>query len=434
MEKKAFYLLIICICFIISSLCPAEPRSAKVVAISIDDNIQSVTAEFIMNSIEKADRENAELFILTLSTPGGLDPAMRSIIKKILNSNTPVVIFVGPSGARAASAGFFILIASDVAVMASGTNTGAAHPSSAIPFVKIEEEMAKKVENDAVAYLKSIAEKRGRNIKLAEEAIRKSRSFTEKEALEQGLIDYIFQSEEEIIRGLNKKTVKKFNGREVKLSLENYRIERLELSTRQRILSAISQPFVTFILLALALLGLYYELSHPGLIFPGVIGGICLVLAFFAFQVLPINYVGLLLIILAIIFFILEVKVTSYGMLTVAGIISMILGSVMLVKSPYSAMRIPLMIIIPIAIAVGCITTFLLRLVILAHRKPVTTGEEGLVNKIAVTRTKLDPDGKVFVNGEWWNAISKENIPRGAKVKIIRVKGLTLEVESLKEE
>jgi membrane-bound serine protease (ClpP class) len=432
MKKKAVYLFTILLLMAFCSFAQNSP--AKVIAITLEDNIHSVTAEFIINAIEKADKEKAELFILRLNTPGGLDQAMRSIIKKMLNCRTPVVVFVGPSGARAASAGFFILMASDIAVMASGTNTGAAHPVSAIPFVKIENEMAEKVVNDAVAYLKSIADKRGRNTKLAEEAIRKSRSFIDKEALQEGLIDYICQNEEEIISRLNNKSIMKFNGEEIRLYLDNYRIERLELTLRQRILSAISQPFVTFILLALALIGLYYEISNPGLIFPGVIGGICLVLVFFAFQILPVNFVGLLLIALAIIFFILEVKITSYGMLTVAGIISLILGSMMLIKSPYPAMRIPLMAIIPIAIAVGLITTFLLRLVIIAHTKPVSTGAAGLLHEIGITRSKIDPEGKVFVHGEFWKAVSKEKLPKGVKVKIIGVKGLALEVEKLKKE
>jgi membrane-bound serine protease (ClpP class) len=431
MRRRIIYLFAISLA--IAFCAKAQQSPAKVIAITLEDNIHSITAEFIINSIERADKEKAELFILQLNTPGGLDQAMRSIITEILNCRTPVVVFVGPSGARAASAGFFILMASDIAVMASGTNTGAAHPVSAIPFVKIENEMAEKVVNDAVAYLKSIADKRGRNTRLAEEAIRKSRSFIAKEALQEGLIDYICQNEEEIIERLNNKSIKKFNGQEIKLSLDNYRIERFELTLRQRILSAISQPFITFILLALALIGLYYEISNPGLIFPGVIGGICLVLVFFAFQVLPINYVGLLLIALAIIFFILEIKITSYGMLTVAGIISLILGSMMLIKSPYPAMRIPLMAIIPIAIAVGLITTFLLRLVYLAHTKPVTTGAAGLLNEIGITRSKIDPEGKVFVHGEFWKAISNEKIPKGVKVKIVGVKGLALEVKQLKE-
>ncbi len=432
MKRKVIYLFTISLLMAFCGFAQKSP--AKVIAITLEDNIHSVTAEFIINAIEKADKEKAELFILQLNTPGGLDQAMRSIIKKMLNCRTPVVVFVGPSGARAASAGFFILMASDIAVMASGTNTGAAHPVSAIPFVKIENEMAEKVVNDAVAYLKSIVDKRGRNTKLAEEAIRKSRSFIDKEALQEGLIDYICQNEEEIISRLHNKSIMKFNGEEIRLYLDNYRIERLELTLRQRILSAISQPFVTFILLALALIGLYYEISNPGLIFPGVIGGICLVLVFFAFQVLPVNFVGLLLIALAIIFFILEVKITSYGMLTVAGIISLILGSMMLIKSPYPAMRIPLMAIIPIAIAMGLITTFLLRLVIIAHTKPVSTGAAGLLNEIGITRNKIDPEGKVFVHGEFWKAVSKEKLPKGVKVKIIGVKGLALEVERLKEE
>ena len=433
MKKRVFYLFT----FLLSAayFIGAQPPS-KVVLIRLEDNIHSVTAQFITQSIDKADREQAELVVVQLHTPGGLDQAMRDIISKILNSSTPVAVYVAPSGARAASAGFFILEASDIAAMAPGTNTGAAHPVPALPFVKLEETEMSKVVNDAVAYLSSIVAKRGRNEELAKEAITESRSFTPEEALQGGLIDYICSNIQELLRVLNGKRVTKFNGREVTLNLDSYTIEEMGMSARQRVLSVISQPFVTFILLAIGLIGLYFELTHPGLVFPGVLGAICLVLAFFAFQILPVNYAGLVLIFLAIIFFILEVKVTSYGMLTVAGIISMVFGSMMLISGPIPEMRVPLMLIIPLSLAIAFITTFLLRLVVIAHRKRVTTGDAGLIGEIGVVTQRLNPEGKVFVHGEIWRAVVSKggSLSKGSKVKVVKVKGLTIEVEGWSEE
>ncbi len=432
MKKKVFCLFT----FLLSAtyFIGAQPPS-KVVLVRLEENIHSVSAQFITQSIDKADRERAELVVVQLHTPGGLDQAMRDIISKILNSSTPVAVYVAPSGARAASAGFFIIEASDIAAMAPGTNTGAAHPAPAIPFVKLEEAEMDKVVNDAVAYLSGIIAKRGRNVELAKMAITESRSFTSEEALQGGLIDYICVDMQELLRVLNGKMVTKFNGREVTLNLDSYTIEEIRMSARQRVLSAISQPFITFILLAIGLIGLYYELTHPGLVLPGVLGAICLVLAFFAFQILPVNYAGLVLIFLAIVFFILEVKVTSYGMLTVAGIISMIFGSMMLIRGPIPEMRVPLKLIIPVSVAMAFITTFLLRLVVMAHRKRVTTGSAGLIGEIGVVTQDMNPEGKVFVHGEVWGAVvsKRGSLSKGSKVKVVKVTGLTLEVEGWSE-
>jgi len=432
MKKGTLYLFALLI--ISAYFIGAQPPS-KIVLIKLEDNIHSVSAQFITQSIDKADRERAELVVLQLYTPGGLDQAMRDIISKILNSYTPVAVYVAPSGARAASAGFFIVIASDIAAMAPGTNTGAAHPVPAIPFVEVKETDMQKVVNDAVAYLSSIAAKRGRDVELAEKAITESRSFTAEEALQAGLIDYICSDMQELLRVLNGKTVTKFNDQEVTLNLDSYIIEEMGMTARQRVLSAISQPFITFILLAIGLIGLYYELTHPGFILPGVLGAICLVLAFFAFQILPVNYAGLVLIFLAIVFFILEVKVTSYGMLTVAGIISMIFGSMMLISGPIPEMRVPLKLIIPISLAIAFITTFLFRLVVIAHRKKVTTGGAGLVGEIGVVTQELNPEGKVFVHGEIWKAVVSKggSLPKGSKIKVVKVKGMTIEVEGWSE-
>ena len=433
MKKRVFYLFT----FLVGAayFIGAHPPS-KVVLIKLEDNIHSVSAQFVTQSIDKADREQAELVVLQLHTPGGLDLAMRDIISNILNSYTPVAVYVAPSGARAASAGFFIVVSSDIAAMAPGTNMGAAHPVPALPFVEVKETEMDKVVNDAVAYMSSIVSKRGRNVELATKAITESRSYTPEEALKGGLIEYICSDIQELLRTLNGKRITKFNEREVTLNLDSYTIEEMGMTTRQRVLSAISQPFVTFILLAIGLIGLYYELTHPGLVLPGVLGAICLVLAFFAFQILPVNYAGLVLIFLAIIFFILEVKVTSYGMLTVAGIISMIFGSMMLISGPIPEMRVPLKLIIPISLAIAFITTFLLRLVVKAHRKKVTTGGAGLVGDIGVVTQELNPEGKVFVHGEIWRAVVSKggSLSKGSKVKVAKVKGLTLEVEGWSEE
>ena len=433
MKKRAFYFFT----FLVSAayLIGAHPTS-RVVLIKLEDNIHSVSAQFITQSIDKADRERAELVVLQLHTPGGLDLAMRDIISNILNSSTPVAVYVAPSGARAASAGFFIVVSSDIAAMAPGTNMGAAHPVPALPFVEVKETEMDKVVNDAVAYMSSIVSKRGRNVELATKAITESRSYTPEEALKGGLIEYICSDIQELLRVLNGKIITKFNDREVTLNLDSYTIEEMGMTTRQRVLSAVSQPFVTFILLAIGLIGLYYELTHPGLVLPGVLGAICLVMAFFAFQILPVNYAGLVLIVLAIIFFILEVKVTSYGMLTVAGIISMIFGSMMLISGPIPEMRVPLKLIIPISLAIAFITTFLLRLVVKAHRKKVTTGGAGLVGEIGVVTQELNPEGKIFVHGEIWRAVVSKggSLSKSSKVKVVKVKGLTLEVEGWSEE
>ncbi|MCD6452497.1 MAG: nodulation protein NfeD [Acidobacteria bacterium] len=429
----AIKLMMICLLLLASGLLSSLYASQLVVVAELSDNIHSVTAGFVSRAIDIAEKEGASLFILRLNTPGGLDQAMRDIILKIINAKVPVVVFVAPSGARAASAGFFILISADVAVMAPGTNTGAAHPVSALPFVKIDKKMEAKIVNDAVAYIKGIAEKRGRPLSLVEKAVRKSASFSANEALSSHLIDLIANNEGELLKKLNGRRIKKFNGEEVVLHLGNPRLEVIRMDARERLLSTISQPFITFILLAIGVLGIYFELVHPGFVFPGVVGAICLILAFFAFQIIPVNYAGVLLIILALIFFILEVKVVSYGMLTVAGIISMILGSLMLIKAPIPEMRIPLSLIIPVALAVAFIVTFLLRLVIRAHRKPVATGAEGLQGEIGEAKTDISPEGTVFIHGEIWRAYSGKRIKKGEKVRVIGMRGLVLSVEPIDE-
>jgi membrane-bound serine protease (ClpP class) len=404
--------------------------SAAVIRIKVDAPIHPVTSEYIVRSLERADREAVDLVILTLDTPGGLDTSMRQIIEAIVNARTPVAAFVGPSGSRAASAGFFIAMACDVFVMAPGTSTGSAHPVS-LSFTgqAMDQTMEEKVTNDAAAYMRSLAEKRGRSVRLAEDAVRKSLSYTEKEALDGGLIDFIASSEEEIAARLDGRTIRRFDGSERTLALAGKPASDWPMTFRQRFLLTIANPNLAFILLMIGLLGLYFEFSHPGAILPGVLGGISLLLAVFAFQILPINYVGLGLIGLAIILFILEIKIVSFGMLAVGGIAAMIIGSLMLIKAPITELRPSLSYVLPVVLAVSLIVLFLLSLVFKAHRRRPMTGREGMIGETGIARTDLSPNGRVFVHGELWQAEADGPVRVGEKVKVIEVlEGLKIRV------
>ena len=416
--------------FVFLSLLGPVLASAAVLKIKVDAPIHPVTSEYVVKSLEKADREGADLVVLTMNTPGGLDTSMRQIIEKIVNSKTPVAAFVGPSGSRAASAGFFIALACDVFAMAPGTSTGAAHPVG-VSFTgqSMDKTMEEKVTNDAASYIRTIAEKRGRNVRMAEDAVRKSSSYTEKEALDGGLIDLVAATEEEIVARLDGKTLKRFDGSERTLALLGKPVVDLPMSFRQRFLLTIANPNLAYILLMIGLLGLYFEFSHPGAILPGVLGGICLLLAVFAFQILPINYVGLGLIILAAILFILEVKVQSFGMLAVGGIAAMIIGSLMLIDSPIPELRPGLRFVLPVALGVSLIVIFLLTLVFRAHARRSFSGREGMIGETGTARTDLAPSGKVFVHGELWEAEAEEHVRAGEKVKVIEVlEGLKIKV------
>jgi len=355
---------------------------------------------------------------------------MREIIERILSSKVPVAVYVTPSGGRSASAGFFIAIACDIFVMAPGTNTGAAHPVGvSITGQQMDKTMEEKVTHDAASYIKSIAEKRGRNTKMAEDAVRKSFSYTEKEALEGNLIDLIANNEQEIVDYFNGRSIKRFNGEELLLELEGDEITEISMSARQKFLLTISNPNLAYILFMIGLLGLYFEFSNPGAIIPGVVGAISLLLAIFAFQILPINYVGLMLILLAIGLFILEIKIQSYGILSIGGIISMIIGSTMLINSPIPELRPSLNFIIPVAIGVSLIIIFLIFITVQAHSKKASTGKEGLIGEIGTVQKNLNPEGTVFVHGEIWNAEAPEEIPKGTKVKVVEVlKNLKIKV------
>ncbi len=390
--------------------------------ITVDTPIHPVSSEYICDAIDRAETENAKLIIIVLNTPGGLDSSMREIMEKILNSKIPVAAYVSPSGSRAASAGFFISMACDIFAMAPGTNTGAAHPVGvSLTGQQMDETMSDKVTNDAASYIKSIAEKRERNIQMAEDAVRKSLSYTEEEALEGNLIDIIAADEQDIIRHFHGKSIKRFDGTEWSLDLENEEIISIPMTGRQRFLITISNPNLAYILLMIGLLGLYFEFSNPGAILPGVLGGICLLLAIFSFQILPINYVGLILIILSIGLFILEIKVQSYGILSLGGIAAMIIGSIMLINAPIPELRPSLKFIIPMALGLSFIFIFLVVIAIRAHAQRASTGKEGLVGEVGVAQTDLSPEGKVFVHGEIWQAEASEDLPPGTKVKIVEV-------------
>ncbi len=408
---------------------------ASILKITVNAPIHPVTSEYIVKSIQKAETQNAQLLIMKLNTPGGLDTSMREIIEKILNSKVPVVTYVSPSGARAASAGFFIGISSDIFAMAPGTNTGAAHPVGiSVTGQSMDETMAEKVTHDAASYIKSIAEKRGRNISMAEDAVRKSLSYTEEEAYKGNLIDLIAKDVADLIQSLDGKEIKKFDGTQTILSLEGEEVIDVPMSTRQKFLLTISNPNLAYILLMLGLLGLYFEFSNPGAILPGVLGGICLLLAIFSFQILPINYVGLLLILLAIGLFVLEIKIQSYGILSAGGVIAMLIGSIMLIDSPIPELRPSLNFIIPVVLGLSLIFIFLIFIVIRAHAKKIHTGKEGLVGEIGTASTRLNPEGKVFVSGEIWNAETSEDIPKGSKVEVIEVlDNLKLKVKQIKK-
>ena len=421
--------------FVIAGFVP--PRAVTeggpvVVEVSLDDVVQPVSAEYVTRGIKYANQVNARAVLLVLSTPGGLDTSMREMIRAILDSRVPVITYVSPSGARAASAGFFILLSGDLAVMAPGTNTGAAHPVM-LGGSEIGKTLETKIENDAAAYIRSIADKRARNVQLAEDGVRQSKSYTAKEALDGRLIDAIVNNPQDILARFDGKTVKRFNDQTATLHLAGARIETYDMTTRERFLSRIADPNIAFILGALGLVCLYIEFTHPGMIAPGVVGAISLVLALFAFHMLPINYAGVLLIIIALVLFVLEAKVTSHGVLAAGGIAAMVIGSLILIDSPWPGARIRLATSLSVAVPLGVITVILLRLALAARKRKAITGEQGMIDSIGVARTALEPVGKVLVQGEIWDARAKEKIPKGARVRVRELDGLTLVVEPVPE-
>ncbi|MGD2270885.1 MAG: nodulation protein NfeD [Desulfobacterales bacterium] len=405
-----------------------QADASEVYIMQVNDAISPGVADFLISGIEQANDENAACLIIEMDTPGGLAESMRSIIKAILASRIPVIVFVAPSGARAASAGVMITMAADIAAMAPGTNIGAAHPVG-IGGKDINKTMSDKVINDMVAHAKSVAEKRGRNAEWVEQAIRESVAVTETEALEKNIIDVVANDIDDLIKQINGLTV----ADKGVLKLAESKKKILEESMRTKILKTISDPNIAYILLMIGLAGLYFELSHPGAIFPGVIGGISLILAFFALQTLPVNYAGILLILLAIVLFIMEMKITSYGLLSVAGIVSLLLGSLMLFQGSSPEFSLSWRVFIPTIVLISGFFVFVAGLVFRAQRAKPKTGTSGLIGEIGIVKKSIKPEGKVFIHGELWNAISKEDIPEGTKVRVVDVVNLVLEVEPLME-
>ena len=422
---KAKNLIIVLLPFFVPILINAAGAAkGDIYIVKVADAISPGIAEFIDNSIDRAEKEEAACVIIELDTPGGLAESMRIIVQKILGSTVPVVVYVSPPGARAASAGVMITMAADVAAMAPGTNIGAAHPVGA-GGQDIGGTMPEKVINDMVAQAKSVAEKRGRNQKWVEQAIRESVSVTETEALKENVIDLIAKNTDDLIRQLNGRNIP---GKGV-LHLDKASKVIIKPGIRTQILRTISNPNIAYILLMIGLAGLYFELSHPGAIFPGVIGGISLVLAFFALQTLPVNYAGILLIILAIIFFIMEMKISSYGLLSVAGFISLLLGSLMLFKGTGPESKLSLTVLLPTLILISGFFAFVAGLVFRAQISKPRTGSKGLVGEIGVVKKALTPEGKVFVHGELWHARAQKEIGENVKVRVVNVENLILEVE-----
>jgi membrane-bound serine protease (ClpP class) len=383
-----------------------------------------------VHGIEHAERANADAVLITLNTPGGLETSMRQIVDKITSSRMPVIVYVAPRGSRATSAGFFILLAADVAVMAPGTTTGAASP--VLGLQELPETMKKKVTNDAAAYLRSYTAKRKRNPEVAELAVTEAKSFTEEEALKERLIDAVCESREAIFQLYANREIARFDGQKTPLALADVKVDTVEMTDRQRFLTRIIDPNIAFLLFVFGVLGLYIEFTHPGFILPGVAGGICLILALFAFHLLPVNYAGVLLIVLALAMFVLEAMYTSHGVLATGGVVSMVLGALMLVESPpIPQLRVRVEIALSAAVPFALITVLLLRLVIRSRRWQPATGQEGLLGAVGEVRQRIGDGrkGMVLVSGELWRATSWRAIAAGEQVRVVGMEGLVLHVE-----
>lgn len=409
---------------------PAHSQEkAPIFVIEVDGIINPATAKFIIQSIDQATESGAQCLIIQLDTPGGLMESMRIIVKKILTSSIPVIVYVSPSGARAASAGVFITMAAHIAVMAPSTHIGAAHPVS-LGEGKESKTMSEKIVNDTVSYIKTTAKTRGRNADWAEKAVKKSVSITEEEAVKLNVVDFISPDLQDLLSKIDGKVVK-FDGVTRTLLTKGVQPRSLRMSWRYQLLDIISNPSIAYILLMLGIYGIFFELSNPGAILPGVVGGIFLILAFYALQMLPISFAGLALILFAIILFIAEIKVVSHGLLSVGGVISLFLGSMMLIENPTEYMRISLSVIIPAVLVSAGFFIFAVTMAIRARLSKPTTGMEGLVGEVGVVTVPLAPEGKISIHGELWNAIADQMIDKGERVQVVGVTNLVLKVKKI---
>jgi membrane-bound serine protease (ClpP class) len=405
--------------------------SAEILQVEINDAIQPVTAEYVGRALEAAAANHDDAVLIEINTPGGLVDSTREIIEKIIASPVPVIVYVTPSGSRAASAGFFILESADVAAMAPGTNTGAAHP--VILGAKMDDVMKQKMENDASALMRSVVAKRGRNVEIAESAVRESKSFTEQEALDKKLIEYIAPSKEDLFRQLEGKSFKRFNGNTAALKITSEPVRDYRMTLRQRILFFIIDPNVAFILMSIGTLALYAEFNHPGAVIPGTVGVVFILLAAFALNLLPVRFEAIAMIIGAFALFAAEAKFVSHGVLTTGGIVLLTMGGLLLVDAPIPEMRVHLGTALAVSIPIGIITAFLMSIALRARRNKVVTGAEGLIGKVGIARTALAPAGKVFLDGELWDAVSAINVPLGEHIVVRQVDGLTLRVDPVVE-
>ncbi len=421
--------------FLVLPSATADEHSANplVLELSLNREVEPVLAAYIDEGLADAASRHAALVLITMDTPGGLGESMKDMIQHILASPVPVAVYVSPTGARGASAGFFILLSADIAAMAPATHTGAASPVVAIGGfqLQIDETMRRKMFNDTTAFLRSYTEKRGRNPTLAETAVTDAKAFTEKEALDGKLIDLIASSPEDLLRQLDGRTITRFDGTKMVLSLKNPVTTPFELSARQSFLARIVEPDVFFVLLMVGVLGLYTEFTHPGMIAPGVIGGICAVLALYAMHILPVNFAGVLLILLALALFILEAKFTSHGVLAIGGIVSMVLGAMFLIRSPLTSGGVSLGVALAATLPFALITIFLMRLVLRSRSWKSTTGREELIGEegIAISGLGAGAEGMIRVHGELWQAVSSRPVPEGKSVRVRSVEGLKLHVE-----
>jgi membrane-bound serine protease (ClpP class) len=404
------------------------PSSAEVLKIVVKDTIHPITDEYIGRALDEAARNKDQALLIELSTPGGLLDSTRDIIQKILASPIPVIIFVAPSGSRAASAGFFILESADVAAMAPGSNTGAAHPVT-LGGGKMDDTMKEKLENDTAALMRSVVSKRGRNIEVAESAVRQSKSFTDQEALSQHLIDYVASSEQDLFKQMQGKTIKRFNGQTATLNLVGQPVRDYNLTLKEKILAFIMDPNIAFILLAIGALALYAEFNHPGAVVPGTVGVVFILLAIFALNLLPVRFAAVVLILSSFALFALEAKFATHGVLAIGGIVTMVLGGLLLVDAPIPEMRVHLLTALAVSIPLGLITVFLMSIALKARANKVVTGAQGLVGEIGTAQSALSPQGKVFVHGELWDAVSSANLNIGQAIVVRRVDGLQLQVD-----
>ena len=407
----------------------AQAAAPRVRLVEFEAVVNPVTAHRIVRAIDDAEAEGDDLILIQLDTPGGLVSSMEEIVKRMLASEVPVVVWVGPAGARAASAGFFILMAADVAVMAPGTRTGAASTVMLGGENTEDNVLLKKANEDSAALIRSIARHRNRNVEACENAVMEAKAYEEMVALERGLIDFVAKDRSELLELLDMREIRRFDGSTVTVRTAGATFVSSQFPWRQEFMEVLSHPIVAYLLFLGGLAGIYMEFSHPGAVFPGVVGALCLLMFALAAQALPVSAVGILLVVLSIVMFILEVKVTSFGMLTVGGVICLVLGSAILIDGPIPELRVPLELVLPLSLALAAVCALTVRLVFKAQQDGVGTGVEGMTGETGTVTQVLDPEGKVFVHGEIWNAASVAGtIPQGNRVRVVSVDNMRLTV------